>query len=139
MLKQCARPGCTELIELHQLDAVQPDAISGARLMRVLRLCDSPRQERFYKDGAWRRLRTELIGEGHGECVLCRARGRYSRAVMVHHVWFLSAHPELAYARHYYSGGRAYPQLLPLCHDCHEAVHEHRHAEKRDPITLERW
>lgn len=57
MLKQCARPGCTELIELHQLDAVQLDAISGARLMRVLRLCDSPRQERFYKDGVWRRLR----------------------------------------------------------------------------------
>lgn len=127
------------LIELHPLDAAQPEAIAGVQLQRVLALCDSHRQERFYKDAAWRRLRAQLIDGAHRECALCRERGRVSRAVMVHHVWFLTAHPELAYAREYYSGGRAYPQLLPLCHDCHEAVHQHRHTTIREPVSLERW
>ena len=127
-----------DLLILRPLDAVQPEALAGAQLARVQLLCASPRGVKFYQSGEWRRLRDALLAQHHHECLLCRARGKYARAEMVHHVWFLDKRPELALARFYYSGGIAYPQLVPLCHACHEEAHGHRHA-LRAPVTPERW
>ena len=139
MLRQCAHPGCSALIGPHPLDAVQPEALTGAELERVRALSATPRGVRFYQSPQWRRMRREVMQEHNGECLACKARGGYARAEMVHHVWYLGTHPELALARRYWSGGQAYLQLVPLCHSCHEDAHMHRHADARPPLTPERW
>lgn len=126
------------VITQHPLDAVQPDAISGAQLQTVRDQIKRNRGLQFYQSLAWRRVRNTVLADAHNECAMCGARGRYTRATMVHHVWLLRDHPELALARHYYSGGKAYAQLVPLCHDCHEIAHARRDFRSA-PLTPERW
>lgn len=126
-------------MKLYPLDAEQPEALSGEKLMRVLRLCASPRQVKFYQSSEWRWMRQRVLIKYNHECEMHRRRGSYARATMVHHVWYLDKHPELSLAEHYYSSGKAHMQLMPLCHDCHEEMHQHRHDTKREPITPERW
>ena len=69
----------------------------------------------FYNDRFWRRLSHRIIKAHHGECQLCKAEHRLTRATVVHHVKHLRRHPELAYDT---------DNLIPLCHDCHERIHE---------------
>ena len=126
-------------MRLYPLDAEQPEALQGEKLMRVVRLCASLRQVKFYQSPEWRHKRAAVITKHNGECEMHRRRGSYARAEMVHHVWYLDKHPELALAEFYYSGGVKHMQLMPLCHECHEEMHGHRHAKKREPITSERW
>lgn len=126
------------VLDVHPLDAEQPEALAGGELERVRQLAASPRGVRFYQSAAWRRVRTQVMAQAHGECLRCRERGRYARAEMVHHVWRLDRHPELALARHYRSGGRDYAQLVPLCNGCHEEAHAWRKVV-RPPVTPERW
>lgn len=77
---------------------------------------------RFYASRRWRSLALAVIREHHGECYLCKAKGKYARAKLVHHVRPLKLHPELAYSRTDEHGSI---QLMPLCFDCHEKIHEH--------------
>ena len=79
----------------------------------------------FYNDRYWRRLSREIIREHRRECLLCRAEHRLTRATLVHHVMHLKEHPELAYCRTYTDdAGKEHIQLMPLCHACHERIHE---------------
>lgn len=75
------------------------------------------------------------------ECVLCRARGRYSRAVIVHHVNHYDEHPELALDVWYTdSDGVERRNLISVCRKCHETVcHPERLREFTAPTTTERW
>ena len=126
-------------MKLYPLDAEQPEALRGEMLIRVKALIDTPRSVKFLQSKPWRKKREYLFRKHNYECLRCKERGRYSRAVILHHVWFKEKYPELALAEFYYSGGKPYMQLMPVCNDCHEEIHEHRHAKKREPITPERW
>lgn len=80
--------------------------------------------EAFYNERYWRRLSRKIIREYHGECQMCKAAHRLTRATLVHHVMHLREHPELAYSRTYTDdAGKEHIQLMPLCHDCHERSH----------------
>ena len=82
---------------------------------------------KFYNDRYWRRLSKQIIQEQHGECQYCRAKKKYSPAVLVHHVKELKKYPELAYSRFYIDEhGNSQRQLVALCQNCHEEQHPDR-------------
>lgn len=96
---------------------------------------------RFYNDRAWRKLSHSVMSEQHNECQECRKKGRYSRAIVVHHVNHLRKRPDLAYSRTYTdNNGKEHIQLIALCHDCHERIHG-RGAYKRSKgfWNKEKW
>ena len=94
----------------------------------------------FYRRAAWRRVRDEVLRLDHYECQRCKAKGRYSRAVVVHHVKHLEDHPELALS--VYDGNRR--QLVSVCKRCHEELHpgrieKWRIVSAKPEITDEKW
>lgn len=130
-----------DLILRRRLDPAQPEALQGAQLAHVRELLRGKRGVKFYQSPAWSRLRAEVLAGSHYECAVCAQRGKYTRAVCVHHVHHVEDHPELALALHYFSGGESFAQLVPLCHECHEDAHMHRVISRTDvqPLTPERW
>ena len=85
----------------------------------------------FYKSRAWRGLALKIIKMRHNECEMCKQRGRYTPAKLVHHVKPLKQAPELAYDSN---------NLMALCHDCHEAIHERGiYAESKGYRNAEKW
>ena len=96
---------------------------------------------RFYKSPEWLELRAEIMAENHGECLWCRQEGRMQRAETVHHVQHVRTHPELALSRTYTDAdGTEQPNLIPLCHACHDRAHGRMQFKpKPEPLTEERW
>jgi len=98
----------------------------------------------FYDTPLWHAKRQKILDQDRFECVYCKARGRYSRAVLVHHVLHLEDRPDLALSDTYTDErGQEHRQLVSVCRDCHETVcHPERlraGAPKEPPITAERW
>lgn len=96
----------------------------------------------FYTCWEWLRVRAEVLLADKYECQKCKARGKYKRATMVHHVKHLRDFPELALSKSYIDeNGVEQRQLISLCNQCHEEEHpERKHsAEKIEPLTPERW
>lgn len=83
----------------------------------------------FYNDTYWRHLSHEIMREQNNECQLCKKRGRYTPAVLVHHVRELKQAPELAYSR-WQDDECTVPQLIALCQNCHEQQHPNRFGNK---------
>ena len=80
---------------------------------------------RFYKSREWRSLRDSVLRDSHFECARCARVGRYSRAVMVHHVNEVLQRPDLALSRYYMDDqGIQRDNLVPLCAACHETEHK---------------
>ena len=95
---------------------------------------------RFYKSRAWQELSREVIAENHGECAVCRAAHKLTKAVLVHHVKPLREYPGLAYSRTYTDADGGHMQLMPLCFDCHERIHGRgRYAKPRGYTNEEKW
>lgn len=82
----------------------------------------------FYRSYEWRTLAPDVIKSEHRECRMCRAEHRLTRATTAHHIKPLKAAPELAYER---------DNLMPLCHDCHEKIHERGIYSKRQGFVNE--
>ena len=115
-------------------------SINAARLETLRRLIDSGEEARFYSWGAWLRTREQVLRLDRFECQACKARGRYSRAVIVHHVKHLRERPDLALSVTDPDTGER--QLVSLCKACHEAEHPEglrQCAPAAPPITAERW
>lgn len=97
----------------------------------------------FYDSPEWRRKRRQILAADRHECQECKRRGRYSRAVIVHHVRHLEDHPELALSDVYTDAhGVERRQLISVCRDCHETVchpERLRHTAPGEPVTAERW
>ena len=116
-------------------------AISAERLERLRRLIADGREHAFYLWGPWRRLRREVLDMDRHECQFCRARGRYSRAEIVHHIKHLRERPDLALSIWDPETGER--QLAAVCRACHEMehpeamVHLPRRSERFE--TPERW
>ena len=90
----------------------------------IKKLILTGRTDLFYKDYTWRKLSQEVIAENNNECYQCKLMGKYTRAKLVHHVKHLKEYPELAYDRVYTDCEGVHMQLMPLCFNCHERIHE---------------
>lgn len=112
--------------------------ISEGRLAELRELLNAGDGHAFYSWPEWRRLRREVLKLDNRECQVCKRRGVYSRAVIVHHVQHLRDRPELALS--VYDGGQR--QLEAVCKSCHEALHpesQRQYAPGAPPLTAERW
>lgn len=93
----------------------------------------------FYRRSAWRKVREEVLKLDQYECQVCKSRGKYSKAIIVHHVKHLEDYPELALS--IYDGKMR--QLISVCRACHEALHPERMQQYQytahKPVTREQW
>ena len=98
--------------------------------------------ELFYLSDDWKELRIDVLEYFHYECQECLKKGKYSRAICVHHVNEVRHRPELALSRHYIDvKGVQQANLVPLCNQCHNIVHDKLGEwQRKDKFTNEeRW
>ena len=74
------------------------------------------------------------------ECQLCKAKGRYRKGVIVHHVKHLKDRPDLALQ--IWDGEER--QLITVCKQCHEKLHpesqrQYIASEPKGFMNEERW
>lgn len=117
------------------------DMVTERELARLQALLAADKGDLFYHWSAWERLRDEVLRLDHYECQLCKARGRYAKAVVVHHVAHVKDRPDLALSLYGDDGER---QLISVCKRCHEELHpeafrQYGGGEKEEPLTEERW
>ncbi len=97
----------------------------------------------FYIWSRWLRVRSEVLSLDRHECQRCKDRyHRYRRADTVHHINHLRDRPDLALEIWYEEPGTHLRKrnLISLCRDCHEEVHERGAAKPPAPaLTEERW
>ena len=108
----------------------------------VRQLIDEDRLHEFYVSAAWLNLRDKVLAEYKHECQNCKRKGKYVKAVIVHHVKHLRDFPELALSKIYIDrDGKEQVQLKPVCRECHEYVEhpERLRWNKKEPLTEERW
>jgi len=108
----------------------------------VQQLIDEDRLHEFYTSSAWLKVRDEVLAEYKNECQNCKRKGKYVKAVIVHHVKHLRDFPELALSKTYIGrDGKEQMQLKPVCRECHEYVEhpERLRWNKKEPLTEERW
>lgn len=114
--------------------------MADGRTERVKALVEQGNTDLFYSWKAWKRLRQSVLRLDHYECQLCKAKGRYSRAEIVHHVKRLKERPDLALS--IWDNGER--QLVSVCKRCHEGLHPEsmrRDCPKRKQgdVPDERW
>lgn len=88
---------------------------------KIKQLLDTGKEINFYMSSAWQTLAAKVRRMDRYECQLCKARGRYSRGVIVHHVKHLRDRPDLALS--IYDPDTGERQLLTVCKKCHEEQH----------------
>lgn len=97
----------------------------------------------FYCSSQWVRLSHKVLDMDKHECQLCKERGRYRRAELVHHVNHVRRAPKLALDIWYTDAdGNRQRNLISVCKDCHETVchpERLRKCSSGAPLTLERW
>ena len=99
---------------------------------------ETGQEYRFYMCAAWIRTRRRVQKLDRYECAMCKARGRYSRGALVHHVKHLKDRPDLALEICDPDTGER--QLVTLCKACHEEIHESLvRREPGEKLTTERW
>ena len=116
-------------------------AISQTQLAELKTLIAEAHPEKFYSWTPWLETRSKVLALDHFECVRCKAKGKYTKAVLVHHVHHLTDRPDLALSVYDENGDR---QLISLCRQCHELEHPERlrpawTAKLENPLTVERW
>ena len=107
-------------------------------LLHLQDLLDTGREVVWYNSAAWKSVREAVLRMDHHECQRCKARGRYSRAVLVHHVKHLKDRPDLALS--IWDGEER--QLVSVCKRCHEELHPESQRQRKPsakPVTEERW
>lgn len=96
----------------------------------------------FYLSPEWRKLRKEVLRDDKGECQVCKSKGKYKRAEIVHHEKHLDQFPELGLQKFYQDEqGNLKRNLISVCRECHETVcHPERlRKNSKEPLTEERW
>lgn len=77
----------------------------------------------FYVTPQWRALSADVLRDDRRECQLCKGRGKYRRADLVHHVNHVKRRPELALSRFFEDdSGKQQRNLISVCRGCHETV-----------------
>lgn len=117
---------------------LEDTAISPYRLQQLTRLIRDGREALFYTWPEWKSLRLNVLDLDHYECQLCKAKGRFHPARIVHHARHLRDRPDLALTV-WVDGER---QLVSVCKRCHEEQHpesQRQFLPAYPPLTLERW
>ena len=114
--------------------------ITEMQLIKLRRMIANGTSDVFYSCSHWIKLREKVLELDRRECQLCKAKGRYRRAQIVHHVKHLKDRPDLALS--IYDNGER--QLISVCKQCHEEEHPERmirysYKRKSEPVTEERW
>lgn len=114
---------------------------AGAWLPRLEGLIEAGEETKFYSWRQWRRLAQKVREKlDNNECQLCKARGRYRRGTIVHHVKHLQDRPDLALS--VWDPDTGERQLITVCKQCHELEHPEslrQFQAKKEPVTVERW
>lgn len=97
---------------------------------KLQRLIDEGKADNFYQWAIWKMMREQVMKHDHYECQLCKAKGRYRKGVIVHHVKHLKDRPDLALSM--WDGEER--QLVTVCKQCHEELHP---ESQRQYITSE--
>lgn len=116
-------------------------SITPTQLARLQERIDAGRQDLFYGWKSWKRL-SKYVREkmDNRECQYCKARGRYRRGYIVHHVKHLDERPDLALS--IFDPDTGERQLVTLCKDCHEEQHPESLVicpKQAEFLTEERW
>lgn len=133
MMVSCRQPGRTGtlwlfLVVLFMYPSRSWGRSAGLSLLFVV----MTREEklRFYHSSAWKKKRLQILARDKHACQECRKQGRYSTAVIVHHIKHLQDEPGLALTD---------DNLESVCKDCHEKLHPERNREKQSFVNVERW
>lgn len=116
-----------------------------ARFLKWLQgLIASGNTHPFYVSGEWRSLSAYVLEKiDKNECQICKARKKYRKAIMVHHVNHVKRRPDLALDIWYIDAdGNKRRNLISVCRQCHETVchPERMHKKKAEKFqTEERW
>lgn len=107
---------------------------------QIISLINTGKTATFYNNRTWRRKAKEVLLKQNNECQVCKSKGKYNKAVIVHHVNHLKRYPELAYNEHYIDEqGNKHRQLIALCFCCHENEHPERFPKKIGFTNNEKW
>lgn len=114
--------------------------ITREKLNQLIKLLANGREEEFYHWPEWKKTRLEVLRMDRFECQWCKKEGRYSRAIIVHHIKPLRVRPDLALS--IWDDQTGERQLAGICKAHHEL--EHPEALKQfkpsaPPLTVERW
>lgn len=108
----------------------------------IRQLISAGKEGIFYLTDDWKELRLEVLRDNHYECQECIKKGKYTRAVCVHHVNELKHRPDLAMRKFFIDQkGNRQPNLVPLCNTCHNVVHDKLgNWQRKDKFTnTELW
>lgn len=108
----------------------------------IKRLIEADKIEQFYFTEDWKELRQEVLDDFHNECQECLKHGKYTKADCVHHANEVRIRPDLALSKYYVDNkGNTQPNLVPLCNQCHNNVHDKLGEwQRKDKFTNEeRW
>lgn len=110
------------------------------------------RRNKPYKTKEWKEVREKVLKMDKGLCQRCLGKYkpvpgrpiRRTKAVLVHHNFELLEYPEWKYSIFVIVNGKKERNLVSLCNDCHEEIHERTHRsrsfEKKEEFTTEeRW
>lgn len=114
--------------------------ISPSEMSHLTELLETGREIVWYNSAAWSHKRAEVLRFDHYECQRCRARGRYRKAALVHHVKHLRDRPDLALS--IFDPDTGERQLVSVCRACHEELHQEAmrpFTPRKKPLTAERW
>lgn len=98
----------------------------------------------FYISTEWLKVRADALRLDKNECQICKDKGRYNKARIVHHINHLKKAPQLALSIWYEdASGEKKRNLISVCKDCHETICHPNRMGKRENInkfkTIERW
>lgn len=115
-------------------------------LIRFIRDCEQKnKMYRFYKLKPWIKLRDEVLKESHNECYDCKNQGIITlgtdeEPLEVHHINFVKIRPDLALSKFYVDiDGMLKPNLVALCHRCHDKRHGRFGTSSTNYINEEKW
>ena len=114
--------------------------MTGEQLLKLQEKISADNVDSLYHWKDWEQLRAEVLRMDNHECQICKRKGRYRRADIVHHVKHLKDRPDLALS--IWDGEER--QLVSVCRQCHEDLHpertvRYRYGKTVKPITEERW
>ena len=107
---------------------------------KLQQLIDDGKTDNFYQWAVWKQMREQVMKHDHNECQICKAKGRYRKGVIVHHVKHLKDRPDLALSM--WDGEER--QLITVCKQCHEELHpesqrQYITSEPKGFVNEERW
>lgn len=115
-------------------------------LVKFIRKCEEEnKMYLFYKLKPWIRLRDEVLYESHNECYDCKQKGIITlgtdeEPLEVHHINFVRVRPDLALSKYYVDiDGTLKPNLVALCHKCHDRRHNRFGPSSKNFINEEKW